>query len=110
MPGRNGSDGAHDGRGALFETQVQLRAGHWYVYVLPVLMVAASLALVVKTPSAYWVLPLLTAALAAYANYKTRSTRTYRDTLIWLLVLFCSLVGMFLWLIPPLQNNMNPPF
>lgn len=99
-----------DGSRPIFDSQPQLQAGYWYLYILPVLLLAFLVAVLVKFPSVYWMFPGLTALLAIFGTYRIRITTTYQSTLIWLVVVLGANVGMFVWLVPVVQRDLVPPF
>lgn len=101
---------ANNSHRPIFESQPQLQAGHWFTYVLPGLLLLACVALVVKSPSAYWIFPAATATLAMYATHQVRWATTYVGLLIWLLITLVANIGMFLWILPLIKHNLVPPF
>ena len=96
--------------GPVFETQPQVQAGYWYLFVLPVLLLALVVVLVVRSPSVYWVLPAVTALVAIVATYRVRRTTTHLSTVLWLVVALGADVGAVLWLVPLMNSGLRTPF
>jgi hypothetical protein len=84
----------------LYRDSWYLRRGHWGKYLLALFIGTMAVTGMVRLPSWHWVLPLVTAPVAIYANYRTRRVTDLHSAFVYVAVVLVASVGglaLLLW-------------